>query len=297
MTAAPFVRWTACLLALECGIALFALGQSRESAPQQTEQPNTIEPDLRLSSAPQKLPFLRSFVRDEWTLWSSPFRPGNYGSHTVKKYVVPFALISAGLIATDSKTANVLPNTTDQEIWSGRVSRIGGSYSLAAFSGVVFLVGKASGNKHAVETGWLSLHALGHSQIIVHGLKLATQRDRPLTDESRSGFFRGGNSFPSGHATSSFSVATVFAYEYREHIAVPITAYALAGVVSASRVSARKHWVSDIFVGGSLGFLIGRFVYKTHHNPDLPGSPVSTPSRFIPTLGFGGRSAVLEWRL
>jgi len=96
------------------------------------------------------------------------------------------------------------------------------------------------------------------------------QSSAALDNDQKGGFWKGGNSFPSGHATSSFSVATVFAYEYRDHIAVPITAYALASAVSVSRLSARQHWFSDIFVGGATGFLLGRYVYKKHHDPELP---------------------------
>jgi hypothetical protein len=62
-------------------------------------------------------------------------------------------------------------------------------------------------------------------------------------------------------------------------------------------MSARRHWVSDIFVGGSLGLLVGRYVYKRHHDPRLPGSPVDRTSRFIPEVGFGGRGIALSWKL
>ncbi|MEP7363782.1 MAG: phosphatase PAP2 family protein [Acidobacteriota bacterium] len=236
-------------------------------------------------------------MRDEWKIWSSPFKRDSYSAHGVKKYVLPFALISVALLATDRKTADLLPNSSDQTLWSTRVSRLGGAYTLTGISGAVFLVGKATGNHHASETGWLSLYALGHTQAVVQVLKFATQRERPISDESHSGFFRGGDSFPSGHAASSFAIATVFAYEYRDHIAVPITAYTLASLVSISRMGARRHWASDVFVGGSLGFLLGRFVYKTHHDPNLPGSPVGTRSRLIPVFGYGGGTAMLEWRL
>ncbi|MEQ1946007.1 MAG: phosphatase PAP2 family protein [Bryobacteraceae bacterium] len=209
---------------------------------------------------------------------------------------MPFLLISGALIASDRKTADLLPNTEDQAIWSGRVSQIGASYTLAGFSGATYLIGKATGNKHAAETGFLGLEALAHTQLVVFGLKQITQRERPLANDQRGGFWKGGDAFPSGHAASAFALATVFAYEYRDHIAVPITAYSIASVVAASRASARRHWVSDIFVGGSLGFLVGRYVYKHHHDPKLPGSPVDRKSSLVPEVGVGPRSLALSWR-
>ena len=264
-------------------------------APQQQER----DLDLPKSSDPGKQPFLRNFVADEWTMLSSPFRRSSYDTPTVKKYVIPFALISTALIATDRKTSDLLPNTQDQAIWSGRVSQLGAAYTLAGASGAIYLFGKATGNKHARETGWVSLEALAHTQLLVFGIKQATNRLRPVTDDAPRGFWKGGDSFPSGHAASSFAVATVFAYEYRHHIAVPITAYSLAAIISASRVSARRHWASDIFVGGSTGFLIGRYIYKRRHDPNLPGSPTRsvTGSRLIPEIGFGLGGPTLSWHL
>lgn len=239
----------------------------------------------------------RRFVTDEWQIWTSPFRAGTYNSHAIKKYVLPFALISGALIATDRKTGQFLPNTVDQAIWSGRVSQLGSWYSLAGMSGATYLVGQLGGNAHAKEAGMLGLEALGHAQIAVFAFKQITNRERPLDHDGGGSFWEGGNSFPSGHAASSFALATVFAYEYRNHIAVPIGAYSLAAAISASRLSARKHWVSDIVVGGSLGFLIGRFTYKRNHNPGLPGSPVTRSQRLIPQVGVSGSSVVLSWRL
>jgi len=241
-----------------------------------------------------KGPF-RQFLHDESRLWTAPFRRHTYGSSLAKNYGLPFVLISGGLLATDRTTADLLPNSDDQAIWSGRVSQLGASYSLAGFSGAVYLVGKLQRSRRAQEAGSLSLAALAHTQIVVFGLKQATQRERPLTGDQDGSFWEGGNSFPSGHAATSFAVATVFAYEYRDHVAVPVTAYALASAISASRLGARRHWVSDIFVGGSLGFLIGRFIYKQHHDPSLSAASGSRGSRLIPTVALGGHAASLSW--
>ena len=265
--------------------------------PPQTEDQDSATPNPPQASDPDKQPGFRRFFHDEYRIWTSPFRVGNYDSHTMKKYGVPFLLISGALIASDRKTADLLPNSQDQAVWSGRVSQIGASYTLAGMAGATYLIGKAAGDKHASETGFLGLEAIAHSNLLVLGLKEITQRERPLDNRQRGGFWKGGDSFPSGHATNSFALATVFAYEYRDHIAVPITAYSIASLVAVSRMGARRHWASDIFVGGSLGFLVGRYVYKHHHDPNLPGSPVHRTSRLIPTLTFGGREIDLYWGL
>jgi membrane-associated phospholipid phosphatase len=283
-----------------CAVAASAQQTRNDGRPTQpTAQQQERQLDLPKSSDPGKQPFVRNFARDEWRIWTSPFRSSSYDAHTVKKYVIPFVLISTALIASDKKTAEFLPNTHDQAVWSGRVSQLGAAYTLAGASGAMYVLGKVTGDKHAQETGWLSLEALAHTQVVVFGIKQVTNRRRPETDDAPRGFWSGGDSFPSGHAASSFAVATVFAYEYRDHIAVPIAAYSVAALVSASRLSARKHWASDIFVGGSMGLLIGRFIYKGHHNPELPGSPTRRTSgtRLMPEFGFGSRGPTLSWHL
>jgi membrane-associated phospholipid phosphatase len=262
-----------------------------------TEDMESVAQDLPRSSDPGKQPFFSTFFRDEWQMWSSPFRAGSYDSHTFKKYVIPFAAITAAMLATDRKATDAMPNSAGQTRWSRRISQVGAPYSLAGMSGATYLLGKVTRDKHAREAGWLGMLAIAHSQILVQVMKPIARRERPDKVDGRGGFFRGGDSFPSGHATSSFALATVMAYEYRDHIAVPITAYSLATAVSLSRMAGRRHWASDIFVGGSMGFLVGRYVYKRHHDPDLPGSPVTVRSRLMPEFNFGGNTVALSWHL
>jgi membrane-associated phospholipid phosphatase len=245
--------------------------------------------DVKVRDTPKR------FLKDQAALWTSPLRKKSYDSHAVKKYLIPFAIITGALIATDRKTGSALPNTSDQALWSGRFSQLGAAYSLAGISGATFLAGQFTGNGHARETGWLALEALGHTQVAVFVIKEASNRARPLDGDQNGGFWKGGNSFPSGHAASAFAVATVFAYEYREHIAVPIVSYSLASAIAVSRIGARRHWLSDIFAGGSMGFMIGRNVYRRHHNSALPGSKVSLGKRLTPAVGFSPMGPALSW--
>lgn len=235
----------------------------------------------------------KRFVIDEWRMWTSPFRAGQR-AHTLKKYVIPFAVVSASLIATDQQTADLWPNTRDQQKWSGRASQLGASYTLAGISGGSYLLGRISGNNRLREAGILGLEALGHAQVAVFAVKQITNRQRPINNDGERSFWRGGNSFFSGHAASAFALATVFAYEYRDNIAAPITAYSLAGLVSVSRLGARRHWVSDIAVGSAVGFLVGRFTYQRNHDPSLPRGRVR---RLVPQVAVAGTEVVLSWGL
>src|SRR4051794_22741288 len=95
--------WVAAALILK---AATASAQDQPSA-----QTPASPPAARSQESPDRLPLLRDFAADEWKMWSSPFRRSSYGSHTFEKYVVPFAIVSAALIGTDSHTARLLPNT------------------------------------------------------------------------------------------------------------------------------------------------------------------------------------------
>lgn len=268
-----------------------------QSVPAQ-EQPSPQD-QARIAD-PGKRAFVKTFMKDELQIWTSPFRRSSYASHAFPKYVLPFTLITGALIATDHQTANLLPNSIDQATWSRRVSQVGAPYTLAAMAATMYFISKATGNEKAREVGFLGAEAIAHSQIVTLVLKSATQRERPLDfNANRSGgtaFWKGGDSFPSGHASGSFALATVFAYEYgREHPWVPYVSYGLASVVTASRLSAQKHWASDVFVGGTMGFLIGRYVYKTHHDSRVDGEAPTRADRVIPQFGMTAHQATAVW--
>jgi membrane-associated phospholipid phosphatase len=295
---------SACLIAALLVGNLYGQAEGTQTE-QRRQQPadDEIELKIPISSDPGKQPFVRQFLRDEWRMWTSPFRRSSYESRVFPKYVLPFTLITGALIATDHRTSNLLPNTEDQSKWSLRVSQIGAPYTLAGISAGMYLISRATGDKRARETGFLGAIAIAHSQIVTAGLKYATQRERPFQfKENNSGgvaFFKGGDSFPSGHSSGSFALATVFAYEYgSDHKWVPWVSYGVASTIAASRLSAEKHWVSDIFVGGTMGFLVGRWVYRSRHDPRLPGTPVGRTSRlFRPQIGFGAGGLSLTWDL
>ena len=150
----------------------------------------------------------------------------SYSSRGFVKYVIPFTLITGALIATDRKTSNLLPNTEDQSKWSLRVSQIGAPYSLAGIAAGMYLISRATRDKKARETGFLGAEAIAHTQILTLVLKSATRRERPADAKTKgiggTAFWRGGDSFPSGHASGSFGLATIFAYEYgKKHKWVP----------------------------------------------------------------------------
>src|SRR5262249_23556228 len=136
---------------------------------------------------------------------------------------------------TDRMTGDEIGEASRQNNASRIISYAGSIYGLAAVTGTFYLVGRAKHNDRARETGVLAAEAMLDSVIVEGVLKGVTQRARPADGIERSEFFDGGSSFPSGHATQAWAVATVVANEYHDRLAVQLGAYGIASAVSVAR--------------------------------------------------------------
>ena len=99
------------------------------------------------------------------------------------------------------------------------------------------------GQQHAIRTA----DALISSTIIAEGLKRIVHKRRPDDSDNQS--------FPSGHATAVFAVATMQAHYHPKRA---VLWYAGATAISASRVTLHKHYTVDVLAGAALGFVGAR---------------------------------------
>jgi hypothetical protein len=91
--------------------------------------------------------------------------------------------------------------------------------------------------------------------VVTSGIKIAAGRKRPEDsphDSHQFDPFSGNDSFPSGHATLAFAVATGLDRE-TDAVWVPCVAYPVAALVGSSRIRDRKHWLSDVVAGAAIG--------------------------------------------
>ena len=213
--------------------------------------------------------FFVNILRDQRAVWTSPFHLHG----TDAKWLAPLGLSTVALITTDRRTSGKLVehgDNPDRLRISKDISRLGSLYATGGVAGVLYLTGRATHNDRLRETGLLAGEALIDSGIVVNVLKTVSQRQRPPVDHSSGEFFDGGSSFPSGHAISAWSLATVIAQEYGHHRPlVQVGAYGLATAVSLSRYTGRNHFLSDVLVGSAMGYGIGRYVYHKHHDTML----------------------------
>ena len=281
MDASPMIRHYsrryAALLAL-----IFAI---TASAAAQTPAPST-SPTPKPSSSPSlEREFFRNILRDQRAIWTSPLHLHREDA----KWLAPLGLATAALIATDRRTADALGDNRTRLNVSHYVSYLGSGYGSGGVAAAFYLVGRARDDARARETGLLGGEALIDSGIVAAALKTSTQRPRPRAGKERGDFFDGGLSFPSGHTIAAWSLATLIANEYKDHPYVRFGAYGLAALVSASRFTGRNHFLSDVLVGSTIGYGIGRYVYRVRHDPnidiDLQGGQTSgVRSRLFPLI-------------
>jgi undecaprenyl-diphosphatase len=114
------------------------------------------------------------------------------------------------------------------------------------------------------EAGWLGALAFMVAGMTELGLKLLVGRPRPAL--GAGGVALAGSfiptdldSFPSGHATSVFAVATVVATFY-PRLRLPL--FMLAAAVALGRVYLGRHYVSDILAGALLGLVVATLVVR-----------------------------------
>jgi len=205
-----------------------------------------------------------NILSDQKRIWLFPAKLGQ------GKNWIPTAAVlgmTAGLVGADPPIASYFRRTTSyhrfNQVFTSNATAIG-TFAVPAS---LYIAGQVRKDSRMKATALLAGEAVANAEIVTSVLKGATRRVRPAdvplhgnfsdTWWDSKGAFHGG--FTSGHAIAAFSVATVISRRYGKHRWVPYVAYGLAGAVSISRMTLSAHFASDVFMGGALGYSIGRF--------------------------------------
>jgi hypothetical protein len=238
------------------------------------QQKQSVNDELQAGADPENrllTPFLYHLGEDQIRFWTVPARL----KKNDLKWILPFAGGTAGLIAADSWISKQVPDRPNQLNASRSVSDYG-LYSLAGAAGGAFVLGKLSNNDHLSETGLLSAEATINAAAVTYAIKFGTQRARPYQGSSSTSFFNGNISdkylsFPSENSSMAWAIAGVVAHEYPGPL-TKLAAYGLATAVSATRVTSRQHFASDVVIGAGLGWYFAHTVYRAHHDPEIGGA-------------------------
>jgi membrane-associated phospholipid phosphatase len=153
----------------------------------------------------------------------------------------------------------------------------------AATASTVLLVGMAGGAALASFEGIDRTRALGNAAVLADAvswtvattevLKVGIHRARPALYRADAPLVAGiadnRESFPSGHASVAFAVATAYTtLALRQHLPHAgrnaLLLYAAATAVGALRVAGGKHFPSDVLAGAALGSGIGWATARLH---------------------------------
>jgi membrane-associated phospholipid phosphatase len=186
------------------------------------------------------------------------------------KSVGLLAATDSAAFAADPRIADFVQrnrnSTTDD--FAKLVTPLGGGRGLQ-ISAATLLAGLLTHDGRLRDTGRDAIEAsILAAGILTPAIKRVVGRSRPNAGEGAYAFDPLGNdeSYPSGHATNAFAIASVFAAHSHGWV-VPTIAYTLATSIAASRVNDNVHFTSDVIAGAAIGTMIGRSIVSRHRQP------------------------------
>jgi hypothetical protein len=243
---------------------------------------------------------LTSMLEDQGKLWTSPLR--------IKKkdlmVWIPVLTATAVTILYDEEIYSGFKEFQNNHEWVSDISPVitwgGENVFVLSVGGLFYLSGVLSGKEKARQTGLIALQTWIHTGIIVQVGKLLSGRQRPSYSEGKDkwyGFpaslnrFKGEptskyDAFPSGHTIEAWALATIIAEQYKDIKIIPVISYTLATGVGLSRVTEDAHWLSDVILGGALGYSIGRFMIRERKDTHWIILPKTTGNDMIITAVY-----------
>lgn len=175
----------------------------------------------------------------------------------LKQSIVPLSLIGAGLVVNYSTGIFGKENLQDN------IQNRFPDFQTSADDFILFIPALTmyaadilkvpSKNDAFTQTKYLLIAGLANN-IITFGLKKITDEERPNGEPE---------SFPSGHTSNSFVMATVLFHEFKEsNLLLAYSGFLFATTTGILRVLNNEHWVSDVLVGAGIGILVTDLVYR-----------------------------------
>lgn len=138
-----------------------------------------------------------------------------------------------------------------------KYTNLGGLFFIISLTAILIIFGNTDIRYLGVQMGF----ALAISQGITYPMKSIIKRERPynvIEDLNTFGFIMKDYSFPSGHSSASFTLATVMALNYP---GLGLIAIIMAGLVAISRMYIGVHYPTDVLAGIIIGIGSSFIVY------------------------------------
>jgi membrane-associated phospholipid phosphatase len=215
------------------------------------------EPDLQGPPAPKAFDARPLFdtPRGDGRRTTSAF-PKNLGRNFVGVFsgqnLLPFAVgVAATTTASafDAQAKSALQGTCST---CGTTGASMGGAAIVPVVGAMFVAGRLAPQGRFRSATYDFAQAAIVNAAYTGILKYSVERTRPDASNSLS--------FPSGHTSTAFSLATVASHHYGWKVGVP--AYVLASGIGLSRIEKDKHYLSDVLAGATIGLIVGRTVSR-----------------------------------
>ncbi|MBI3899291.1 MAG: phosphatase PAP2 family protein [Gammaproteobacteria bacterium] len=215
----------------------------------------TDDPSLSKRSFGQQL------VHDTRYMLSAPAR---WDADDWKGFGVAAALvIGTGALMDKREGDGADDEESELDRLASNVERFGGEFSAITMAG--FYAGaKLFDSPRAAAVAEDGLTASIIASVIITPLtKWTIGRVRPSDTADNTEFhpFGHNHSFPSGHTTQAFALASVIGAHY-DSPWVDTAAYTTATLVGYARHQHNAHWPSDIVAGALIGFAVGQTVVR-----------------------------------
>jgi hypothetical protein len=165
------------------------------------------------------------------------------------------------------------PHHTFGNDWREAFAAVGSPYTHFAMAGAWYLIGQQRMDDKTYEVGKTLFSAL-----TINGVTVVLGQAASC-DKAPNGEY---GTFPSGHTSSSFVVASVLHEAYGHAVGIPL--YALAALAGYERLDDREHYFSDVMMGGVMGLVIGHSV-ASGRDPEFFGWKVLP---YVSTQGGSG---------
>jgi hypothetical protein len=217
-------------------------------------------------------------------------------------------ILATGAAATGLAYAVEDPDAAADALDGGGVDALsdvgnvyGSTYVLGGAALGAWTLGNAFEETRLAWTGRDALEAIALSQAIVAPMKVLVDRERPDGDQY---------SFPSGHTANAVCVVPILWRAYGAGVGA--AASGLAVCTALGRMEERRHYLSDVVAGATIGFLIGDVIARRAGEEeraaraagmagDASGPEAATtgrprPDRRAPRIGISPRAISLSWR-
>lgn len=162
--------------------------------------------------------------------------------------------------------------------------------------GGFFLVGAFRGDKAVADVGVVSLCSQVTALGLTVGIKWASDRPRPFQSLAdvrvKHLSSAAGSSFPSGHTSQAFAVATIISLNYSKP-AVTIPLFLWAGLIGYGRVYLGVHYPTDVFGGIFIGAGSSLVVWGFRHHIYKMTKSIF-PQETVPAQTVGGSVPRIE---